>query len=355
MIRTLTLAALAGLVVPPAGICQDAPAVLARMRERQAERWETVDNYTVFLKMEGVGGLEGLDVFRHYQKYTVEGRPAFGLVSPDEYSFAQQQAEGTGMSSEELRLGADAMDMTGEAMASELSKEGWPMLPGMDPRETMGGRNSDFLRAAADAQDQAAAGDFGKGDATMSVRALDELASRLRMVGKEKVDDREAYHLRAEGLDRVLTARGDAQKFTLRSVDMWIDVEELVQLRQTMEGTAEADGQSREVTLEQLSQDYREVGPLYEPFRQVMRMSGMMEDMDPKQREELEKARRQMEEMQGQLDQMPAAARGMVERQMAKMREQMAMLDSGSFELVTEVTRIEINQGPPPPTPPSGG
>jgi hypothetical protein len=72
--------------------------------------------------------------------------------------------------------------------------------------------------------------------------------------------------------------------------------------------------------------------------------------MDPKQREDLEKAQRQMDEMEAQLDQMPAAARGMVERQIEKARAQMDMLTGdGGLEVVSEVLRIEINTGPPPP------
>jgi hypothetical protein len=81
-----------------------------------------------------------------------------------------------------------------------------------------------------------------------------------------------------------------------------------------------------------------------------MRISGMMEAMDPKDREKLEKAQAQMKEMDAKLAEMPVAARAMVEGQMKKARAQMAALaESGAFEAVTEVVRIDVNQGPPRP------
>lgn len=344
------LASATGLATPQH---QDARSVLQAMAERQAARWETVDDYTVFQATRGIGEVSGLEVPLHYKKYLFDGRPTFGLVPPNEYEYARQQEEGAGMDAEGLRQYADASEMVGDALATEVANSGMPLLPGMDPREMMS-ENAFFLRKAADAQDEAAAGDFGEANARASLRAFDEMASVLRLIGTETVDGREAYHLRAEGLGRVLTEPGAEQTFTLETVDLWIDVEQYVQLRMLLGGTIEREGRTEEMTIERLSQDYRQVGPLYEPHRQVMRMSGLMEAMDPEQRAELEEAREQLKRLEAQLDQMPAAARGMVEGQIERMRAQMEMLsEGGGIEIVTEVLRIEIDQGPPPP--PSSG
>lgn len=357
MLHTLALTALgsAALLTPQ----QSAQEVFETMRARQLERWETVDNYTVFQRMEGVefpsmpGVTESgeLEIPMHYQKHDIDGRPAFGLVPGNEYTVAAGQAGEGGeyVNAEFFELMADGNRMTADALDAEMAKSGMPMLPGMEYPGQMMRDNALFAEAGADAVREAEAGDFGRGNAAATLAAQDEMARRMRLVGREKVEDREAFHLRAEGLDRVISEPGEESAFTLRAVDVWIDAEHYVTLRTTMEGDLEADGETRRVTLEQLFQDYREAGPLYESYRQVMRMTGLMGGMDPKQREELEEARRQMEEMEAQLEQMPAAARGMVEGQIEKARAQMAMLENDGFEMVTEVLRIEINTGPPPP------
>lgn len=358
MLHTLTLTAL-GAAASIAPVQQSAQEIIQTMRERQLERWETVDNYTVFQKMEGIefptmpGVTESgeLEVPIHYQKHEIDGRVAFGVVDPNEYQVAVGQAgeHGGMMDADALAQAADANRMAGEAFDQEMAKSGMPMLPGMEQPGQMFRDNAMFYDATSEAVAEAEAGDFGRGNAAATLAAHDEMAERMRLVGREEVEGREAFHLRAEGLNRVVSEPGEEARFTLRAANMWIDTEHYVLLRTTMEGELEAEGETREVTLEQDYQDYREVGPLYESHRQVMRMTGLMGDMDPKQREELEEAKRQMEEMEAQLDQMPAAARGMVESQMEKARAQMAMLEGDGFEMVTHVLRIEINTGPPPP------
>lgn len=356
MLHKLTLIAAASAALTAAGGRQDARAVLEEMRARQLARWETVDNYTVFQRM---GGLElpgasesgALEVPTHYQKHIIEGEPAFGIVPGNEYAVAVAQASegGEAVSAEFFEAYSEASVMMGDALDAEMAKSGMPMLPGMDYPGQMMRDNAMFADVNAQAIREAEAGDFGRANAEASLRATEEMARTMRLVGRETVDGREAFHLRAEGLDRVVTQPGDEHVFTLRSANMWVDAEHYVTLRTSMEGDVEADGETRSVTLERLLQDYRQVGPLFESHRQVMRMSGLME-LDPEQREELEEAQRQMKELEARLDEMPPAARGMMERQLERARSQMAMLTGdGGIEIEYEVLRIEINTGPPPP------
>ena len=358
MLPTLTLTALgaAALAMPQ----PSAQEIMETMRAKQLERWETVDNYTVFQKMRGIEFpmMEGvtesgeLEAAMHYQKHVIDERVAFGLVRPEEYVLAVGQAGEGGqyMNSEFFEHMGDANRMLADGLEAEMAKGGASMfLPGMNYPGQMLRDNAAFADESAEIIAEAEAGDFGREAAAASLAAHDEMARSMRLAGREMVGDREAVHLRAEGMNRVISEPGEDHTFTLRAVNAWIDAEHYVTLRTTMEGVIEADGERREVTMEQLFEDYRDAGPLSESYRQVMRMSGLMGEMDPKQREELEEARRQMEEMKAQLDQMPAAARGMVERQMANAEAQMAMLDNDSFELITDVLRIEINTGPPPP------
>jgi hypothetical protein len=357
MLHALTLTALGATAL---ALPQQSPQeIFETMRARQLERWETVDNYTVFQKMSGIefptmpGVTDSgeLETPMHYQKHEIGERVAFGIVPPNEYMVAVGQAGEGGeyVNAEFFEAMGDGNRMMADVLDAEISKSGMPMLPGMNYGGDMLRDNAVFADAGAEAIADAEAGDFGRGNAAAALAAQDEMARVMRLVGREKVGRSEAFHLRKEGLNRVLSEPGDEYTFTLRSVDAWIDAQHYVILRTLMSGEIEADGQKRDVTLEHLSEDYRETGPLFESHRQVMRMSGMMGDMDPKQREDLEKAMRQMEEMKAQLDQMPEAARGMIERQIATAEAQMGMLNNDAFELVTEVLRIEINTGPPPP------
>jgi len=114
--------------------------------------------------------------------------------------------------------------------------------------------------------------------------------------------------------------------------------------------TLEREGQTREMTIENIQQDYRQAGPLYESYRQVMRISGLMGEMSEKERKDLEKSKKQLEEMEAQLDQMPASARSMIEGQIKKSRAMIdAMSNDGAMETTLDVVRIDINQGPPIP------
>jgi hypothetical protein len=345
MLSSLTLSVLAVATLAPTTVPQDAQEILASALERQEERQATVDNYTV------VRLVNGMEVPAYYEKIEIGGRPTFRMVSIAELERARAEEEGQAMSADDYRKMADAHEMVGEALAEQWAKDGGILLPGMDPREMMG-ENAMFLRATADAVDSLEASDGGRGDAAASMQGMAEFARRAELVGTETVDGREAYHLRAEDLSGIdLTQPDEDASFTPETISMWIDTEELVPLRMRMEGTMEADGETRPLTMERLSQDYRQVGPLYESYRQVMRISGIMGEMSEKDRKDLEKAKKEMEQLEAQLDEMPASARSMVEGQLKKARAQMeAMSGDGTMEMAIDVVRIEVNQGPPEPS-----
>ncbi|MEZ4587571.1 MAG: hypothetical protein R2909_14335 [Gemmatimonadales bacterium] len=357
MLYRVTAILLGTLALGQAGEQPSASEILETMRARQLARWDTVDNYTVFQKptaveLPGMGEGRELEIPMHFQKHEIEGQPAFGLVPGNEYQVAVAQAgeQGEYVTPEFFQRGAEAQRMTADAFDAEMARSGMPKLPGMDYPGQMMRDNAVFMDAGAEAVREAEAGDFGRANAAASLAAMAEMGRKLKLVGVERVDEREAFHLRAEGLGRVVSEPGEKHRLTIRSVDLWVDTKEYVNLRTTMAGVVEAEGQRREVTFEQHFQDYRKVGPLYESFRQVMRMSGLMGEMDPKDKKKLEEMQKQMAEFEAQRDKIPAAARGMVDRQMARAKAQMEMLTGGKgFEFVTEVTRIEINTGPPPP------
>lgn len=136
----------------------------------------------------------------------------------------------------------------------------------------------------------------------------------------------------------------DAQEFTLTNAKMWIDPENYRFLKQRMEGTAVADGQSREIFIEIEFSDFRNppsCGTLEEPFRRVMRMGGML---DQAQMAEMEEARVQLAEFEQQLASMSAREREMMERMLGSQMDMMrGLVSTGAIEYVEQTEDILCN------------
>lgn len=164
----------------------------------------------------------------------------------------------------------------------------------------------------------------------------------VETVGVEQVGDRSAMHLGVRIPESARTPMVvDGQEFTYTSAGLWIDTEEYVLLKHRVEGQAKAGRQSREFFIETVQSDFRHpagCGEMYEPYRRVMRMGGML---DESQMAEMEEARRQLEEFDRQVAAMPAEQREMVESMMAGQMEQArGLLNGGALEHVEEVEEI---------------
>ncbi len=175
-------------------------------------------------------------------------------------------------------------------------------------------------------------------EAVYSVAAFSESAE---LVGTETVDGQKAYHLVAENLDRKRSYAED-QEFVLQTVNVWIDAEQYVPLRMVMDGTMDTDGTPRPVTIENIERDYREVpgSNMYEPYQQVMRLTGEMADETKRQ---MEQAREQLQEFDKQLAEMPESQRQMMMNMMGEQIEMMRKMAAGDgIEIVTTVRSITV-------------
>lgn len=175
-------------------------------------------------------------------------------------------------------------------------------------------------------------------EAVYSVAAFSESAE---LVGTETVDGQKAYHLVAENLDRK-RSYAEEQEFVLQTVNVWIDAEQYVPLRMVMDGTMDTDGTPRPVTIENIERDYREVpgSNMYEPYQQVMRLTGEMADETKRQ---MEQAREQLEEFDKQLAEMPESQRQMMMNMMGEQIEMMRKMAAGDgIEIVTTVRSITV-------------
>lgn len=339
MLNALVLPALALISGLSVGTQQDAKSILEAVRAKQVERRANVQNYTVDQTMLGRRALV------YYERFNIggdENNPAFRMVPITEISRDQAETMGfTPLTTEELEQAAAGYDMLGEMMAqAETPEEGRPMG---DPREFLGGM-ADFLRADAAYQEN-----DGEADAAKDVAGMAAFSRHARLVGRESVGDRDAFLLRADNLASVAEVQ-PGEDFTIESVSLWIDTQEYVPLRLKVDGMVTAGDGDQQITIEKLDQDYRRVGSLYEPFRQVLRISGLMGAMDPEDREEMEKAMRQMEDMEEQLKALPESQRRMVMDRMGPQIEQMRkMAAGGAMEVLVEVNKIVVNQGPPGP------
>jgi hypothetical protein len=329
-----------GDVVQQKAASADVEALLRECHGRQIERWAGVTHYVVDQSM------MGNRVTSAYERFEAPGSdgkmyPAFRPMRND-----------SPFSSPQLEMFGKAAERTGAGLADEMAKSGFPagVLGGAgadpwvstDPRVMMGGYST-FMSAAAEAQVQnERERQAAVAEASESIGEMAEIARHFRLVGTEKVGDRSARHLSARGLQRLQSGEGDA-RFLIEDADLWIDSKECVPLRLTMAGTLTAQGQSRPMTLERIDADYRKVArsSMYEPFKQVMRMKGVM---TAEQEREMAKAQAQLAEMEKSMAQLPASQREMILQRMGpQMAAMKSMASGGAFDVAIEVHAILVN------------
>ncbi len=347
---------------PPVASAQGAQALLDKMLAAETERAKGVDDYAMDVSV------MGHETTLYYERVTMRGpngKPmeTFRLVSFGEMQNRQQA--GQGMSPDAWEAYSKAARETGSAVSGEMDKgmneaglppgmrdamgSGSEAEPWASPNpSTMMGSMADFADAAGKASAEAKA-DERNNDMAESMALF---RKRARIVGKESVGKQRAIHARADGLS--IVEKSDGEELEIQTISLWIDAEKLVPLKMRMEGVAKQGKNSREVFIERLDQDYRAVpkSRLYMPYRNMVRMHGML---SPDQQKQMEDARKQLADFDRQLADMSPEQRAQVERmsgsQMAMLRK---MVDRGEMDVVTEVRAIRVNVGLEGAVPPGG-
>ncbi|MEQ9563673.1 MAG: hypothetical protein RLN69_14240, partial [Woeseiaceae bacterium] len=348
----LTIVLATAALFPIGSQAQDVMSIMQTARDMQVKRWEGVETYVID---QSTMGTRVQSFFARAEVEDSNGvphtvfRPLFGNQDPctvDDPANALANA-----SPEELDQIADAYEMTGEALGSEiedgLEDAGLPrgMLAAtgsdpwatFDPRGMMGG-GAQMYRAMADAKRQRAIDDAAPDDSLLQAEMF---ARDAKLIGTESVNGRDAFHIRRENLNMVQESEGDS--FTINTMDMWIDTQMYVPLKMVMSGIATSGKESRPMTMESLKLDYRQVpnSNMYESYRQVTKMAGVL---TPEQQKELQEAQKQMAEFEKQMAEMPAAQRDMIMRQMGPQMEMMKnMASGGGVEMVLEVHDLVVN------------
>lgn len=179
------------------------------------------------------------------------------------------------------------------------------------------------------------------GMAENAVHTLADFADAAKLVGTESVDGNDTYHLVANDLNRTQDFSA-GHSFTLQTINVWVDTDKYVPLKMTMDGLMDTDGTPRPVTMEKIDLDYRNVpgSNMYESYKQIMNMNGVMTD---ETRQQVEEARVQLEEFDEQLASMPESQRKMMMDMMGEQIEMVRKLAAGEgLEIITEVVSITV-------------
>lgn len=176
---------------------------------------------------------------------------------------------------------------------------------------------------------------------------LRDLADRATLEGTETVDGEECYAVVVtdlEGTELYGSAAG-GEGFRPERATFLVDTDDYLLRGMRMEGTAQMEGETRDVTFDARMLDYREVDGVVHPFRTEVSMEGMGGGMSEEERRQ---ARQSMQEMQQRMEKMPEQQREMMERMMGDRMEQMEqMVASGAMDFTVKVKEIRVNEGPP--------
>ncbi len=169
-----------------------------------------------------------------------------------------------------------------------------------------------------------------------------ELFASLEEVGTDTMDGRQAKHYQSRGLS-VPIESSPGQQGKMTGADAWFDTNDGVILGHRMIGEMTENGQTREFFVDVRYSDFREVPgcDLYEPYRRVMSMGGILNE---EQTAQMAEAREQLEEFEQQMAALPPDQREMAERMMGGRMDMIrSMASGGAVEHVEEVEEIICN------------
>ena len=281
---------------------EDAQTVMQKMEQKQIQRWSGEQYYVV------VKDAVGTRSILLYQRVSpTDPKLGFRLVPPDEIA---QRAAGISDHARWLAAG-----MTFTSLSSLLSS-----LPnGSVSNQAMGAMADAFAAAGSGITQNTIK---AKSEAQKSAFDRNKFAQMAQWVALERFGDRWAHHLRATDINITqTTAEGS---YTLKTADLFVDNKEYVPLKMRFDFQEDKTGNM--FSVEKISSDYRSVGSLYEPFKEIMRINP---GLDGKQAAEMEKAQREMAKLKQQLASMPPQQREMMEQMMGgQMQSMMKTVDN---------------------------
>lgn len=342
--------------VPSIAFAQDAVSILQTMQQKQLERWKGVNDYVVNQALNGhssemyfqrtevtdnSGAVQTMFLpISANQRKTGSCTTGTVQMTPDAWEAYAQGSEmlGAGMG-EEIESGLEDAGLPRGLLAATGSSP----TATFDPRVMMGS-NARFARAIADSQrHQAGEGARNQASAAESADQMIQFIETAQLLGTETIDGRAAYHLRSESINQL--SKDEGREYRMEAMSLWIDTKEYVPLRMKIDGTLTSGKETKPLSIENLQTDYRTVpgSNMFESYKQVMKISGMM---DAAQEAEMREAAVKMAEFEKQMASMPPNQRQMMEQMMGPQLEMMRKMSSGGdFQLETIVRSIIVNPG----------
>ena len=357
------------LLAVPCTYAQTAAEVFREMDTRQRAGISGIENFSQMKTTMGMCTLE------HFEKETTEAVDGRGsieymrLVSPVEVAERNSQAMSDPLepsmanaSPEELEAIADGLRSQKSSMDALFRDEVQSAnLPGglglmlMNPppgKPWLSPMPGDMLENYAVMLDGAAAGKrqdtkrIADAEQEAQVDPLASISEQTRVVGRESVGGSDAIVLVAEGLN--WTPEDGDGEFTLNTLRLWVDANDYVPLKMSMEGVVQIEGEAREMQIEREDSNYESVagcGEFKLPHRTVMRIAGIM---SPEEEAQMAQAQEQLEEFKQQMEAMPESQKQMIMRQMGPQMEMFEkMAAGGGIEVVSQVTGLRCNAGVP--------
>ncbi|MGA8203159.1 MAG: peptidoglycan-binding domain-containing protein [Woeseiaceae bacterium] len=235
----------------------------------------------------------------------------------------------------------------------DIDKESWKRdereSPWLNPFRLFGAGSYMYFEAAnamaAAKQEQAGATQTAQREAY----SMFDMWKYADVVGDETVDGQPAVHIeipvdaKHAGGSKTSNGAPIEPTFEPTAISIWIQPETYVILKHRVDGIALAEGQSRQFFIEAEFSDFRDVpgSKMYEPYKRVMRMGGLMDDA---QMAQMEEARKQLAELDRQMASMPPDQRKMMESMMGNQLDTVrGLANGGVFEYVETTDEILVN------------
>ena len=170
-------------------------------------------------------------------------------------------------------------------------------------------------------------------------KMYDALKDVAEVRGMETVEGKKTHVLYVPDMtglmeDALGGMAGADEASQLKDAYIYIDQSRHVIRRITMVAQIENEGQMVDMDIDVTMSDYRQVGPVYQPF--VVK-SMMQNPMSPAQRAEFQMQRAQMEEM----------LKNMPEEQQAQMKKMIEAMGKDQIEITMVVEDLQVNKGVP--------
>jgi hypothetical protein len=176
------------------------------------------------------------------------------------------------------------------------------------------------------------------------VETYNYLKENARYEGKETVEGTETHVLFVREMKQLGEQRDDDE--TVKNARFYVDANEWI-IRQMQFDVETKDDSGQIVVVKPVMRllDYRNISGMKVPFRTVIDMGDMDQQITPEERAE---ARRSMAELKQQMESMPEQQRKMMEGMLRPQIERLEkMLEGDTIQFVIEVEDVKVNTGLP--------